>query len=341
MNVKLVGLALSTLLAQEGGWTEAPPLPRPVANNAVVAVETADGPAVFSFLGLDETRRWDGVGSAAFRWTLGDGAWSEVTQVPGPGRLAGTAQAVAGRVYLFGGYTVAEDGTERSVPDVNVYDPDADSWNLASPMPVPVDDAVSGVWRDSLVFLVSGWHDTDNVDLVQVYDPAADRWQQATPIPGAPVFGHVGGIAGDAIVYLGGAAVSGESPRFRIEAGAWRGDIDPEDPTRISWRPLKGYPGPPLYRAAGGSHGNQVLFLGGTDNPYNYDGIGYDGVASDPLAAFFGYDVSQDRWVTHAPLRVPTMDHRSVVMADGRLVLAGGMLSGQRVTDRVVIRRAP
>jgi N-acetylneuraminic acid mutarotase len=341
MNVALAGLALANLLAQGGGWTEAPPLPRPVANNAVVAAETAEGPAVFSFLGLDETRRWDGVGSAAFRWTVGDAVWMEVAPVPGPGRLAGTAQAVGGRVYLFGGYTVAEDGTERSVPHVDIYDPDADAWSRAAPMPVPVDDAVSGVWRDSLVFLVSGWHDTDNVDLVQVYDPESDTWQRATPIPGAPVFGHAGGIAGDAIVYLGGAAVTEESPRFQIEASAWRGDIDPDDPTHISWRRLEDHPGPPLYRAAGGSHGDQVLFVGGTDNPYNYDGIGYDGVPSSPLAAFFGYDVSQDRWVTHAPLTVPTMDHRSVVVARGQLVLAGGMLSRQRVTDRVVIRRTP
>ena len=126
-----------------------------------------------------------------------------------------------------------------------------------------------------------------------------------------------------------------------VEPGAWRGDIDPDDPTRITWQRLDSYPGPPLYRAAGGSHGNRVLFVGGTDNPYNYDGIGYDGVPSEPRDGFFGFDVTGNRWIDLTPLGVATMDHRSVVVADGRLFLAGGMLGGQRVTDRVVTRRLP
>ena len=59
---------------------------------------------------------------------------------------------------------------------------------------MPVDDTVSGVWRDRLIFLVSGWSVDANVDAVQVYDPALNRWMRATPVPGIPVFGHAGGI---------------------------------------------------------------------------------------------------------------------------------------------------
>ncbi len=73
-------------------------------------------------------------------------------------------------------------------------------------MPLPVDDAVSGVWRDSLIYLVSGWHDSDNVAAVQIYDPERNAWEQATPIPGPPVFGYAGGIAGDGIGYDGRTA---------------------------------------------------------------------------------------------------------------------------------------
>jgi N-acetylneuraminic acid mutarotase len=335
-TVALFGALLQAALV----WTEAPPLPLPIANNAVAAVQTADGPAVFSFLGIDSTRAWNGRSSAALQWDIGAPTWRTLRSVPGEGRLAATAQSIHGKVYLFGGYTVAEDGSERSLPNVDIYDPDADEWSSGAPIPTPVDDAVSGVWRDSLIYLVSGWHDRDNVADVQIYDPATDRWQAGTPIPGTPVFGHAGGIAGNTIVYLGGARTSSGRPRYRIEASAWAGEIDPSDPTRIVWRRLPAHPGPALYRAAAvGVDGHRVLFAGGTDNPYNYNGLGYDGVAAEPRDGVFAYDVEAERWVALADLSVATMDHRGIVVLGPELFIVGGMEAGQRVSSHVARAR--
>lgn len=316
-----------------------PPLPVPVANNAVAATETADGWTLFSFLGIDSTRRRDGITTAAFRWTVGDASWRPIGPVPGEPRLAATAQAVGGRIYLFGGYTVAEDGSERSVPDVFVYHPVGDRWSRAAPMPTAVDDAVSGVWRDSLIFLVSGWHDTDNVSLVQIYDPTADEWRKATPIPGPPVFGHAGGISGDAIVYIDGARVDRDPRRFALETSSWLGQIDPAEPARIAWRRLPDHPGPGLYRAAAVGTERFVMFGGGTDNPYNYDGNGYDGVPSEPRFGVFAWDVGREIWRELAPLEVPTMDHRGLVEAAGHVYAIGGMGPGRVVTAHTALVR--
>ncbi|NJD19015.1 MAG: hypothetical protein FIA95_07005 [Gemmatimonadetes bacterium] len=138
-------------------WKAGPPLPAPVTNNAVAAVGTGTGVAVFSFLGLDSTKVWSGVTNASYRWDVGSPeGWRAVEPVPGPGRLAGTAQVRRGRIYVFGGYTVAADGKERSLPDVNIYDPATGRWARGADIPYPVDDAVSGVWKDSLIVLVSG-----------------------------------------------------------------------------------------------------------------------------------------------------------------------------------------
>ena len=69
-------------------------------------------------------------------------SWLEIDPVPGtPGRLAATAQAVADKVYVLGGYTVAEDGTEVSWPGVYQLDPKTNRYTELEPMPVPVDDA--------------------------------------------------------------------------------------------------------------------------------------------------------------------------------------------------------
>ncbi|MEN8376652.1 MAG: galactose oxidase [Gemmatimonadota bacterium] len=319
-----------------------PPLPVAVTNNAVASLEIAGRTTLFSFLGLGASRTWDGVTQRAFAVALGDSSWTELPPVPGPrGRIAATAEAVGGVVVLFGGYTVAPDGSEKSVPNVDIWDPAEGGWRAAAPMPVPVDDAVSGVWRDSLIYLVSGWHDGDNVSLVQVYDVARDSWQEATPIEGVPVFGHAGGVAGDAIVFIDGVRRNDTRPRYTMAPQAWRGDIDPADPTSITWRPLPEHPGPALYRAASGVCGDRIVFAGGTDNPYNYDGIGYDGRPAAPRDAVFAYDVGEDRWVDLGAAPASTMDHRGLPVAGGHGFVIGGMRLAQRVSAGVVVLSLP
>lgn len=337
MTVFSLAVASAALQGVAGAWTEGPPLPHPVASNAVAVTMIAGEPTVFSFMGLDSTRAWDGVTSAAFSWRVGSLAWRELPPVPGPGRLAGTAQGHGGKVYVIGGYTVADDGSEKSAPNVDIYHPAIRTWTSGAAMPVPSDDAVSGLWHDSLIYVVSGWHDTDNVSDVQIYDPFADRWSATTPIPGPPVFGHAGAIARNTIVYLDGVRTRTETPRFVMEASSWRGDIDPDDPLRIEWSRLPPHPGPPLYRAAAGSVGPWVIFAGGTDNPYNYNGMGYDGEPSMPLALVFGFNVETGEWREFGRLAQRTMDHRGLLIAEDVAIIVGGMEAGQRVTDRVAV----
>jgi N-acetylneuraminic acid mutarotase len=334
----LCGLALQTPAV---AWSRAPSLPIALSNNSVVALSLSTGPAVFSFLGIDSTKRWHGITNRAFRWqpnTASD-AWEEIQPVPGPGRLASTVQAVGGRIYVLGGYTVARDGTERSRPDVAIYDLVAETWSAGASIPVPVDDAVSGVWRDSLIFLISGWHDTDNVRNVQIYDPTANLWRQATPIPGTPVFGHAGAIAGNSIVYVDGARRTGGQPRYTLTAQSWHGAISPNDPTTITWTRLPNHPGPPVYRAGALGVNGWVVVAGGTDNPYNYDGIGYDGVPAQPLSQVFAYQVETGSWHIWPELPSPSMDHRTLGWDGADLYLVGGMGEGQDVLRNVLVGR--
>ncbi|NNF26496.1 MAG: hypothetical protein HKN73_04630, partial [Gemmatimonadetes bacterium] len=253
---------------------------------------------------------------------------------------AATAESWGGKVYLFGGYTVAEDGTERSVPNVDVFDPATDTWSSATPMPLPVDDAVSGVWRDSLIALVSGWHDTDNVPDVQFYDPGADSWSSSTPIPGPPVFGHAGKLVGDELVYIGGANTRGRRPRFLIESSSWQGTVRAGVSTTVEWAPLPPHPGPLRYRAASASLGNWVVFAGGTDNPYNYNGIGYDGVPAVPSPSVFAFHGPTGQWVEGPALPEARMDHRALAVAGNSVVLVGGMDGGLYVTPSVWVAPA-
>jgi hypothetical protein len=167
-----------------------------------------------------------------------------------------------------------------------------------------------------------------------------DTWIQATPIPGKAVFGHAGGIVGNRIVYCDGVMIRVHADRerdFVANDQCFLGMIDESDSRRIDWRKIDPHPGLPRYRmaAAGVSSLDGVLFIGGSDNPYNYDGIGYNGEASEPVAGGLLFDLKKLAWRT-MPISGPaTMDHRGLVSFEDDWVIVGGMLAGQEVSDRV------
>ena len=202
-----------------------------------------------------------------------------------------------------------------------------------------MDDSVSGVYLERYVYLIGGWSETDNVRNVQIYDTAYNTWQQATPLVGTPVFGHAGAIIGDEIIYCDGAyrnPVKG-GPGFIASDECWRGRLDRNDPTNITWSRLPKHPGNARYRiAAGVDHSRGLLcFVGGTDNPYNYDGIGYDGRPSEPSATAFVWVAGTTKWevlTTHAPA---SMDHRGLIAIGSTLRTIGGMEVGQSVSAHV------
>jgi N-acetylneuraminic acid mutarotase len=312
-------------------------LPIAVSNAAVASARIAGESWVFSALGIDSTKRWSGITTRAMAWRASRGTWQTLPNVPGAvGRLAATAQIVRGRLFVFGGYTVDSAGTEHSLPNVDVYDPATDAWSRGTDAPTSVDDAVSGVYRDSLVYLISGWHETDNVQLVQIYDVVRNTWSAATPIPGPGVFGHSGAIAGNTIVFIDGAVRQHADVKYRLEPQTWIGTIDTQQPTTIAWRVGPSHPGPALYRAAAGACGGRIVFAGGTDNPYNYNGIGYNRRPAQPSSLAFVFDVHRSRWTALPSPAGPSMDHRALAFVNSRAWTIGGMVAAQRVTNATV-----
>jgi len=319
-----------------------PPLLVAVSNNAVALVGDTDHYRIYSLLGLLSGKTWKDVTDRAFEYDSDRHRWQEIEPVPGgPGRLAASAQSVAGKVYVFGGYTVAEDGGEASWPGVYQYDPDQHRWSERSAMPLPVDDTVSAVYQDRYIYLVSGWHDSDNVDAVQIYDTRDDQWLEATAYPGPALFGHSGALVDNHLVICDGVKVvprPGEGKRdFVISNQCFQGDIDPTDMTRIHWRQIPAHPGSPLYRAAAAGVDSLVILAGGSDNPYNYNGIGYDQRPSAPGKEVLAWSPSGSVWVVLPALAIPSMDHRGLLVVAGRGVLVGGLDSNQQVTPRVQI----
>ena len=323
-------------------------LPEPIANNAVTVANGPDGPTLYSFNGLKAGKSWKDTSNAAFACVLAKQLCKTISAVPvKEGRLASAAVTVAGKVYIFGGYTVAENGDERSTPELFAFDPQSSRYAAKADMPTPVDDMVAVPYMDRYIYLISGWHDEGNVSLVQLYDTQFDTWSIASEFPGEPVFGHAGGLANNSIIISDGVAVAPElvngRRKFVAAKFTWRGDIDPGDPRIIEWRRVDDHAGSARYRMAaiGDNASGKVIFAGGGDNPYNYNGIGYDGVPAKPSGGYFAYDLKTDKWQELGRLAEPSMDHRALAKSGQDYYLVGGMDDEQQVLSRIVKFRLP
>lgn len=327
--------------AQQLEATTLSALPMPLTNNAVTAVTVGDKDYVVSFAGLGRGKSHDDTLDVTYVLDMDLRHWKKMKPVPGGvGRLASVAAAAGEYAYVFGGYTVEEDGTEVSTPWVHSFDPVSGHFQERQSMPVPVDDAVAVSFQNRYIYLLSGWHDLGNVNLVQRYDTVTDSWAQATPIPGKAVFGHSGGIVGNKVLYCDGVAIKANSNKARgfvANNECYLGTIDKEDSRRIDWRPVASHPGKARYRmaAAGLQKKNLVIFIGGSENPYNYNGIGYDGEPSKPENRALLFDIENKTWRVIKLKNKPSMDHRGLVPAGDRWLTIGGMLEGQSVTGRV------
>jgi N-acetylneuraminic acid mutarotase len=309
-----------------------PPLPEPYSNNAVASLELDDKIYIASFAGLKGGKTWRDTSKSAFMFVSGDDAWKQIPDIPvNTGRLAASAESVGDKFYLFGGYTVAEDGSEKSTPEVFSFDPLTERYQRLADMPTPVDDMVTFTYRGRYIYLVSGWHDVGNVSLVQIYDIKTNTWTKGTDYPGTPVFGHAGGIVKNRFVIADGVAVVGKDSEGRrifdtVNEG-WLGTIDPDDPTEITYQKLPQLPGRGHYRmaAAGDEARNQVIFMGGTPTAYNYNGIGYNGKPAEPSEHMYAWSFSSNNWVLLNDKPVPSMDHRGAVKIDDLWWTIGGL----------------
>lgn len=318
------------------------PLPEPISNNAVAILRIHGEFQLFSLMGIGAKKSWDAVSNEAYEVDADTGKAYSIHAVPGTaGRIGAAAVGVGDRVVLMGGYVIYKGGG-MPVPDVNIYEPGHDRWSRGADMPTPVGDAVIGVYRDRYIYVIGGRSSHGVVQDVQIYDLEKNRWVKGTSTQGTAVFGHAGAVVGNTIVYIDGAKTNpdGSSPRFVAADECWKGRIDHHDHTRIEWTKLPSHPGSAHYRIAGGASEREqmIYFSGGTDNPYDYTGIGYDGKPAQPSPVTFAYDLRSEKWETlNENTPNPTMDHRGLLVTNEGLVVIGGMEKDQQVTAKVTL----
>lgn len=201
-------------------------------------------------------------------------------------------------------------------------------------IPVPIDDHVQAVWKDSLIYMITGWSNTGNVPNVQIYDPANDNWLVGTPVPTSSfymAFGASGTIINNTIYYHGGASNGFNFPgqsHLRI------GLINPSNPTQITWSTqTTNYT---TYRAGCFSTMFGPIWIGGSETTYNYNGIAYNGSGGvSNKSSVLAYDTSMDS-ILYTNNFFP-IDLRGVAFSNQFhpiKYIAGGMESNQKVSNK-------
>jgi len=185
-------------------------MPEPVSNNAVTGAILNDSFYVYSFGGIDSTKLFSGIHNKCWKYNETLDIWDTLPPLPDSlGRIAAAASVVNNIAYVMGGYHVYDDGQEVSMDDVFRLDLLTNTWlDNGTPIPVPIDDHVQAVYRDSLIYLITGWSGSGlsgtNVPNVQIYNPETDSWSVGTPVPNTnqyKAFGASGTILNDTILF--------------------------------------------------------------------------------------------------------------------------------------------
>ena len=313
-------------------------LPQKVSNNAVCEGFVNGVPHLYSFTGIDSTKQHEGIHLKTFCVNLETGQSQVLENVPDTmGKVACGASRIDSIIYIVGGYHVFASGTELSSRKVHRFNVNTSSFiSDAADLKIATDDHMQAVWRDSLLYVITGWNNTRNIPNVQVYNPASDEWILGTPVPNLDSyksFGASGVIIKDTIFYYGGAA---SVPGFPIQYNLRKGVIDPNNASRITWSDVSMDMETVGYRMAATVVNGVSHWIGGSAVTYNYDGIAYDGSGGvDPLNRDL-YFVPGDTFWTKTYVDQLPMDLRGIAKAsETKQFVAGGMLGDQQVTDLV------
>ncbi len=331
-------LITSSLAWSQYVTTSLTKLSEPVSNNAVTGYSDGVNKYVYSFGGIDSTKSFSGIHNRCYKFDESQNTWQSLPDLPpSQTRIAAGASTINNTIYIIGGYHVFANGNEQSSSLVHRFDVSADTFLVnGAPLPKATDDHVQAVYKDSLIFVITGWSQTTNIPNVQIYNPELDTWLIGTSVPNThdyKSFGASGAIIGDTIYYFGGAKIASNFP---IQTQLRKGYINPQNSTDITWSLDTISPNLSGYRMAASSFENSIRWVGGSNATYNYNGIGYaGGIPVEPNHRILTFHPLTNSWDTVSLPQI-NMDLRGVASFGCQMFLVGGMEKNQKVSAKML-----
>jgi hypothetical protein len=249
--------------------------------------------------------------AAASGWT---------TAAPLPVVRSGLVAVTApdGRIYVTAGYQTGSFGQAILDARTDVYDPGADSWSAAAPIPTARSLPGAALASDGRIY-VAGGHTGGGLGysgVTEAYDTATGAWTSglATMPTGR---------------YEVAAATAGQGAQERVYAlggfnqaavGGSLATVEAYDPATDTWATVA--PLPTARRGLAAVRGADGLLYA----------IGGSPASGSPHSnAVDVYDPATDTWSSRAPLPMPRAYHAAALGADGLIYVAGGLGAGANV----------
>jgi len=206
----------------EGTWTKGPDLPAP--RHHIVLAEV--GGTVYGFGGFEGETLQNGFQFRDDVYAFDGEAWSRIGEMPVP---LGETVALAHdkRIHLLTGSVHPGDGSTRGASGRHlVYDPGADAWSDARPVPTARSSATGAV-LDGHLYVAAGRRTDDgvtNLGALERYDPESDTWTALRPLPQPS--GGLAGAALDRSLYVFGGEYFSEGGGVYEHTWAYNPSLD-------------------------------------------------------------------------------------------------------------------
>ena len=276
------------------GWQQLASAPQPLMGLHAEAL----GDKIYTFGGQV---LGTGLGDPTDRVAVFDvntGTWSEAAPMPTARGFLGTG-VVDGMIYVIGGSPNMRE-YDAATDVVEVYDPAADEWRLAPPLPVGRADLTASV-VDGRIYAIGGTEHVavDALGVVEMYDPATGVWTRRADMPTPRL--HLTGVAYKGEIYVIGGGPEWPVPLVTLEI---------YNPDTNTWR--KGADMPTARTGIWATELNGKIYVAG--------GLSWE---NEALATVEVYDPATDTW--HAIPDMPTARFLAAVTAvGGKLYVIGG-----------------
>lgn len=250
--------------------------------------------------------------STAYRYDAGSEEWSLTTNDPSIDRFLATLTKLPdGRLLLAGGYT--GHGTGPTYRTAEIYDPVTDRWSPTGSMAeVRKNHTATLLTRgpNAGKVLVVGGADRspDNQATVgcELFNPATGSWSSTGSLNESRS-AHTATLLPSGGVLVTGGQVNLSSPS--------RNSAEIYDPDTGTWSPVAAMTTTRVAHTATLLPSGEVLVAGGRVNEFG----------STPLASAEIYHPASGEWSAIASLATPRHAHQAVLLADGRVLVAGGL----------------
>lgn len=259
---------------------------------------------------------------AVQRYNPASNSWQLAPALPEP-RHHTYLLSVNNKLFLFGGFIIADGGRWSASADVLLLDEEAQQWRKVAKLPKPLTETVA-VLLNGKVHLASGrspagadnaqWRDQADVNWHWVFDPHSLSFTEAAPLPLA--FNSATGVVLNGQFYVVGG---------RQVGGANLAQLQRFDAATNSWQPLSAMP-----QAQGGLAaavlGDDLLVFGGE---YFDNGGGV-------YPEVWRYQAGTDSWQQAGTMPLPRHGLGAVKLNNQVYVLGGASVVGLKATSAVL-----